>query len=380
MKFTDRIRYFAVDVVYCIAPLLPPKVPYLISNLFYKPTHLKGFSAAVTSICNARCVFCAYPRSNQPHVHMPMNIFKLGLAAWKSEGGRLIDLTPTVGDPLLDPTLIQKIKLAKADKMTVVMTTNAITLSRIYKEIIAAGLNEINFSLPSFDRQIYKEVYGVDRAIQIMHGIGSFLKHNRLLGEPVRVIFRFRNSEWPSRILASKEYQETIAPFLSKRVKVNFTYGYDNWGGTIKPSDMQGIMQLKKQIKSNLPCRALNGISMLPDGTLRACACRFVKGHYDDLVVGHITNGLESARKKAQEIADSFAHGNRPETCQKCTFYVPEKVNQKNKDIDRLICHACAIRLGNRHAFYRLIYSIPGEKVCEECRQKFNVTTELTVK
>src|SRR5208282_5985542 len=63
----------------------------------------------VTNICNARCVFCAYPRAVDSKELkggvMPLALFKKIVDEWKSLGGDAIDLTHTVGDPLIDPGL-----------------------------------------------------------------------------------------------------------------------------------------------------------------------------------------------------------------------------------------------------------------------------------
>src|SRR4051812_549384 len=100
--------------------------------------------AAVTNICNAKCVFCAYPRAvesgNLKTGVMSFEMFKKIADEWAVIGGGDLDLTPTVGDTLVDPGLIKKldyaVNVAKVPK--VVLTTNGILLNRneFYKKLV----------------------------------------------------------------------------------------------------------------------------------------------------------------------------------------------------------------------------------------------------
>src|SRR4029077_10249148 len=65
----------------------------------------------VTNICNAKCTFCAYPKvvankTLQTGV-MSFEVFKKAVDEWAAMGGQSLDLTPVVGDPLVDPGILQ---------------------------------------------------------------------------------------------------------------------------------------------------------------------------------------------------------------------------------------------------------------------------------
>src|SRR3954468_9302483 len=79
---------------------------------YFYPEH-KALQVSVTNVCNARCSFCAYrlvAHTGRPTGVMKMDVFKKTVDEYSKLGGKGIDLTPTVGDPLLDPTLIEKVK------------------------------------------------------------------------------------------------------------------------------------------------------------------------------------------------------------------------------------------------------------------------------
>ena len=70
----------------------------------------------MTNICNAKCSFCAYPKvvenkTLQTGV-MSFDIFKKAVDEWAAVGGQNLDLTPVVGDPLVDPGVLDKVDYA----------------------------------------------------------------------------------------------------------------------------------------------------------------------------------------------------------------------------------------------------------------------------
>lgn len=291
--------------------------------------------AGVTNVCNAKCTFCAYPKvvankTLQTGV-MSFAVFKKVVDEWAAAGGKDMDLTPVVGDPLIDPGLVEKVNYAvhQAGITNVSLTTNAILLDRneTYRRLIDNGIGAIYISTQGANREAYEKVYGVKHYDDAMSGIRHLLEYNRAQGEPARIVIRFRNAEKPSQIIRSPDFIKHIKPFLSDRVRVNFTVDFDNWGGTILPGDMSGSMRMRKlppQIK--MPCKALFGYAVRHDGNVRLCGCRLTRNDLDDLVVGNINQqSLDEISKgeAAWKIIQGFYAGNRPETCRECTLYQP---------------------------------------------------------
>jgi radical SAM protein with 4Fe4S-binding SPASM domain len=289
----------------------------------------------VTNICNAKCTFCAYPKvvankTLQTGV-MAFEIFKKAVDEWAAIGGQELDLTPVVGDPLVDPGLLEKIDYAvnHARLKNVVMTTNAILINRneTYKKLIDLGIGGVYISTQGANKEAYEKIYGVKHYDEAMSGIRNLLAYNRAQGEPARIVVRFRNAEKPSAIIRSKDFKENIQPYLSEKVRVNFTVDFDNWGGTIEQKDMSGNMRLRELPPPiNLPCKGLFNFAIRHDGNVRLCGCRLTRSDLDDLVVGNIRqNTLEEISKSpaAWEKINGFYSGKRPDTCLECTFYRP---------------------------------------------------------
>jgi MoaA/NifB/PqqE/SkfB family radical SAM enzyme len=300
--------------------------------------HLEPSSALmanVTNICNAKCSFCAYPKvvankTLQTGI-MPFDVFKKLVDEWAAVGGQNLDLTPVVGDPLIDPGLLEKVDYAvnRARIKNVMLTTNAILLNRngIYKRLIDLGIGGVFISTQGASREAYEKVYGVKRYDEVISAIRNLLEYNRAKGEPARIVIRFRNAEKPSQIIRSKDFIQNIKPYLSEKVRINFTVDFDNWGGTIQPADMIGFMRLRRlPPRLDVPCQALFGFAVRHDGSVRLCGCRFTRTDLDDLVVGNIREkSLEEISKgeEAWKIIKGFYFGKRPEACAGCTVYNP---------------------------------------------------------
>lgn len=288
----------------------------------------------VTNICNAKCTFCAYPKvvankTLQTGV-MSFEVFKKVVDEWAALGGQSLDLTPVVGDPLVDPGILQKVDYAvRAGLKDVYLTTNAILINKndTYKKLIDLGIAAVFISTQGANKEVYEKIYGVSHYDQAISGVSNLMEYNRSQGEPARIVVRFRNHEKPSQIIRSPDFKKYIRPYLSERVRVNFTVDFDNWGGTVREADMSGFMRLRQLPPPiDLPCQALFSFAVRHDGNVRLCGCRLTRSDLDDLVVGNVREKtLEEISKsdEAWNIIKGFYSGKRPETCRGCTLYIP---------------------------------------------------------
>ncbi|MEI6075968.1 MAG: radical SAM protein [Verrucomicrobiota bacterium] len=289
----------------------------------------------VTNICNAKCTFCAYPKviANKTLETgvMPLATFKKAVDEWSALGGQSLDLTPVVGDPLVDPGLLEKLDYAvnQAGLKDVYLTTNAILINKndTYKKLIDLGVAAVFISTQGASKEAYEKIYGVNHYEAAMSGIRNLMAYNRSRGEPARIVVRFRNHEKPSEIIRSPDFKKNIQPFLSARVRVNYTVDFDNWGGTIKPEDLSGNMRMRTLPPMlNIPCKNLFNFAVRHDGRVRLCGCRLTQNDNDDLVAGnlHESSLMDISKSPAAwEKIKGFYTGNRPATCVECTFYQP---------------------------------------------------------
>jgi radical SAM protein with 4Fe4S-binding SPASM domain len=317
----------------------------------------------VTNICNAKCVFCAYPKAlannNLQTGVMPFDIFKKAVDEWVALGGQNIDLTYMVGDPLVDPGLMDKIAYARNQTgiKRISLTTNGILLNRneTYRQLIDLRVNEIYISTQGTNKKAFEEVYGVNQYDNVISGVRNLLQYNRDKGEPTVIGIRFRNAQKPSDIIRARDFVENIKPYLSQKVRHNFTVAFDNWGGLVKESDMIGAMHLRKPlVRTDVPCTGLLSFLVRYDGSVRLCGCRFKRSDMDEMVVGNIRQQtlMEiSSGQKAWNIIKEFYSATRPETCIGCTFYHPvtrswfrNRVFQSKEALARVNAGKAAVR------------------------------------
>lgn len=124
--------------------------------------------------CNLRCLYC-----------MPngaLNSFKEDELLTMDEIAEVVSIFSemgiwkvrlTGGEPLLRkgvPSLVQKIKSFPGIR-EVVMTTNGVLLEAFAEELKSAGLDRINISIDTLDRENFKRITGLDKMNDVLAGI-----------------------------------------------------------------------------------------------------------------------------------------------------------------------------------------------------------------
>src|SRR5262249_54826461 len=116
-----------------------------------------------TNVCNANCIFCAYQyqdRFREGKGVMSDKIFSRGLREYFEMGGRSVNFVPLVGDSLVDPKIIQRVRQAKDFGFYVEMFTNGILFNRMdLKTFLETGVNCVTLSTGPFDRENYELLY-----------------------------------------------------------------------------------------------------------------------------------------------------------------------------------------------------------------------------
>ena len=104
----------------------------------------------VSSLCNLKCLMCPQPdKMTRPRKNMPYDLYR-----------RVIDANPQIrevelfnwGEPLMNPRLVEFVRYAAKNKILTRFVTNATLLNgNKSSELVAAGLDEIYFSLDNID-------------------------------------------------------------------------------------------------------------------------------------------------------------------------------------------------------------------------------------
>ncbi len=306
----------------------------------------------LTNVCNANCTFCAYQYLEDPKSFMKDDVFFSVVDQYHAMGGEFLDVTPLVGDVLVDPKVFERLNyVTKVKKFKKVrFFTNGILLNRkdYAKKLIDANPTHVTFSVPGFEKELYERVYRSKAYKPMIKGVSKFLKMNQEAGYPINVSFAIKPDVSDEEGVFTADYKQYIQPYIiNEKESLCFVRDLDNWGGSIKQEDLTGNMKLIDPIplnKKKHPCYFTFFLAIVVDGSVRLCGCRFNNGtEYDDLVVGHISeNSLMEIwnSKKVTEIRENFIKSKLVSVCKTCTHYAPysgkERSNIKISDFKRI--------------------------------------------
>jgi MoaA/NifB/PqqE/SkfB family radical SAM enzyme len=278
-------------------------------------------SIETTNACNARCVFCGYRFMQRPKCIMDFDLYKKAVDDYADCGGRSIGLAVTVGEPLLDPLLPERIAYGKSRGLRGFgFFTNGILLHKIdLRSLLSSGLGALHISISGFDRQTYRQTYGVDSYPQVIENLCALAELNNSMGGRVRLSVSVKSPIPVRRLVRSEDYKKLIALGLP----VSFAVRYDNWSGRIQEKDMAGCMRLRPVPRKRRPCSMLwFGATVHADGNFTLCGCRDLEGD-TELAIGNI--GDKSIRElwtspRVREIRERFLV-HTPDICRDCAQY-----------------------------------------------------------
>ena len=137
---------------------------------------------SITDICNFKCTYClpqGYKKNpGDMRSFMSANEISSLVRALSELGVRKIRLTggePTVRKDFFD---ILKNMKQNSNIPKVTMTTNGYQLNKIAKQLHEVGLDGINISIDSLNRETFKNLTGHDRLPEILEGIKTLQELN----------------------------------------------------------------------------------------------------------------------------------------------------------------------------------------------------------
>jgi radical SAM protein with 4Fe4S-binding SPASM domain len=279
----------------------------------------------LTNICNASCRFCAYRYQKRERSTISDELFKYAVCEFAGIGGGILNLTPIVGDPLVDKNLISKIKYARKMKeiQQIFFFTNLIGLSDFdINDLLLSGIDKINVSVCIGSKEMYTRVYGVDKYDSVMQNLDSLLMENRRLGDRVNIKVHVKGERPFSQIRLSSEYQRISEVYGKGIAQIDETF--DNWTGIIREDDLPKGCALRAVKDRSEPCMELyNGMIVFTNGNVGICWRRDVEAQ---LVIGNIQHSsLESIwrGRNLRVLRDNWLNGNIPPPCRKCYCYTP---------------------------------------------------------
>lgn len=319
---TDRPRRLRSRVASAITEVLP-------IWLFRKMMEHKfiNFGVETTNICNANCSFCGYRFMQRPKKVMPWEVYEKAVREFAKAGGGWLNFTPTVGDPLVDKRLIEKIEFA--DQLPEIagtfLYTNGILLHRFDTDrLLRSGLKRLAISTFIGGREGYKRYYGKDKYGQVVQNIINVARRNRELASPVKITLHLR-VEGDKRTWYDTDVYRTLADLIGEE-NIDYLDTYDAWGGLIKKEDIPEATELEEplpvEVKARSPCFELyRRVHILADGKVGACVCVDLEG---EIKIGDIGEQSLDEIWHGEALAAyrrEWVKGNLPKVCRNCTRY-----------------------------------------------------------
>lgn len=163
-------------------------------------------SIETTNICNAKCVFCANTVMQRRKEPLAMERFRRVVDEFAALGGTEIDFNVTIGDPLLDPMLLERARYVRRFPQfaTLGFVTTLQWLHRFdLDEFFEAGFTWLSVSTTLSGREKYLEFFGVDKYDQMLENLTRLLEENRRRGRPLSIEIAIKPTNEPlSAVLA----------------------------------------------------------------------------------------------------------------------------------------------------------------------------------
>lgn len=266
----------------------------------------------------------------RPREYLDLSIFKKVVDEFIALGGVDIDFNTIVGEPLLDPYLLERARYVR--QFPQVKSLGFITnLQWLHKfdmdEFFNSGIDWLAVSTALSGSDKYFEFFGVDRYEQTLKNLTRLIEENKKRGNRMKVGIGIKpTNESFSDVLSHPDYKR-IKSFLNQGlITVIRREGLyvDDWLGCVKlPSYLKRRPLYPRVFR---PCGLLyGGLIIFPNGNIGACSCRDFEAN-SELVLGNAKNTtLKEAweGKRLAAIRSDWRKRNKiPDICKHCRHYV----------------------------------------------------------
>ena len=278
----------------------------------------------LTNLCNADCIFCPYQYQRRPTAFMDDEVFDKALEDFCAERGGSISFTPIVGDPLIAPAFLERVRAAhsrpEVDRIHAV--TNGIRIDHFGAEaLVGSGLTDLTLSIAGFDEAMYRRVYRSKQYPKVLRNVLALLEANRRAGSPLRVTVALRPDRPLDEVQAHPDFQRV----MEYQPALDFTWAFTTAGGRITREGLPPSMTLRRMPRKPEACALLYGGPMvLADGRVLACSCVAAMDGEADLTVGNVLEtplGEIWRSAEVEVLRAGFTGGGLNATCRDCDMY-----------------------------------------------------------
>ena len=297
----------------------------------------RGLHIEGTNICNARCVFCAYPQMERRKQTMSMDDFRRVVGEYVAMGGHHVSLTPIVGDPFVDKHMFERLDflMSLEGVKGVSFYTNAIlmTAEKCERLMAYASKLHVHVSWGGFDAETWNTIMGVTKFEEARDAVLAFLAIKERTHTPIRFTLALR---CPDSNCHGELFEQIDAYRKRGLVEIAGMTDYDSWAGMIAPDALEkvGLSPRVMPYKRGACELLFTKPVVLADGRVNACACRDVEA---ELIVGDVREQpLQKiwAGAAITELIERHERGDYPDVCKRCTYFVSVYNSRKSRTFD----------------------------------------------
>jgi hypothetical protein len=284
-----------------------------------------------TSVCNSRCGFCPNGSMDRPRQKMPMEVFKKAVDEAVGMGATSCDFFVTIGDPLLDPLLLERARYVRSFAQICDIGFNT-TLQWLHlfnlEEFFACGFTWLSVSTTLSGSASYREFFGVDKYDLMLKNLIDLLKENNRRGKPMLIEIGIKPTPEPREQIMKHPDFHTIQSLTDQdlvRQVMTEDFFVCDWGGAVQlPNYMR---RLPLWPRKHRPCyRLFDGLQVFSNGKVGACACRDYEAS-SELILGSVQTRtlpeMWNGEQLTQIRADWRSGRHVPDICSKCRSYDP---------------------------------------------------------
>lgn len=292
-----------------------------------RPLHL---SIETTNLCNSRCVFCPNSTMRRPRQELDFAIYTKAIDQMSQIKGARINFCTTIGEPLLDTKLIERLRYASDNPELCEWLGFFSTLQWLHRfkldDLFNSGLKWITVSITLSGGETYKEFFKVDLYEQTLDNLKLLLKENNRRGKPLRIRITIKPTDEPIESVINHPDFLQIQTLTKQNLtdEVRFSRGeIDTWSGQVS---LPGYLKPKVAIRNKrVPCDFLyRGLALYSNGKLGACLCRDVEAN-SELIVGDLSASTVQEvweGEKLREIRSNWTERQiLPDLCKTCVHY-----------------------------------------------------------
>jgi MoaA/NifB/PqqE/SkfB family radical SAM enzyme len=291
-----------------------------------------------SSVCNLKCVFCAYTKKETPKISMTNAFFADCVAQALDMGYRRFTLTPNTGDVFMDRHIFDKMEHLDAHPGVQDYTfyTN-LTIPKPKDVERLMGMKKL--------QHITVSVYGHDAPSFVAITKSTEKVYRRLLTN-LEVLLKFvdpakRNIDIAVRSTRdmprtpSTELLVMLDRFRKAGIAVRLSHLYHDWGGQVSAEDVKGLQidfSDSRKIYKNGACALLfTGMQIMATGVVHACACVDVDAQLEigNLNAKPLREIISTQNPAYMALIEEQQRGVFKPVCQSCGFYKSIYHNRK---------------------------------------------------